>query len=162
MQGIIEGIFIAPREGVKMCRVDEIEAVAGCGLRGDRYCERTGHYSGSDECQVTLIAAEDLEEISRTTGVHVKNGEHRRNLITRGIKLDDLLGRQFQVGDAVLKYDKPRPPCSYVQSITEPGMTQALMGRAGICARVIQSGLIRQKDPITVIEIDLGYPRKIS
>lgn len=151
MQAIVEEIYVAPGGGAKMQGVEQVEAVAGRGLRGDRYCERTGFYSGSDECQVTLIEAEGLEEITRATGLHVRNGEHRRNLITRGIRLEDLLGKRFRVGAAVLAYDRPRPPCSYVQSLTEPGMMRALMGRAGICARVVQSGIVRAKDPVTVL-----------
>ena len=151
MQGIVEEIYIAPEGGAKMARVAEVEASARSGLSGDRYSERRGCYSGTDECQVTLIEAEDLEEISRATGTHVRNGEHRRNLITRGIKLEDLSGKRFQIGEAVLEYDRPRPPCSYLQSLTEPGMTRALVGRGGICARVIQSGIIREKDPLTIL-----------
>lgn len=151
MQGVVEEIYVAPQGGVKMQRISQVEALASRGLRGDRYCERTGYYMDFDECQVTLIEAEDLEEIRQTTGIHVRNGEHRRNLITCGIRLGDLWGKRFQVGEAVLEYDRPRLPCSYVQSLTEPGMTRALMGRGGICARVIRSGLIRSKDSIIVL-----------
>jgi MOSC domain-containing protein YiiM len=51
----------------------------------------------------------------------------------------------------VLEYDRPRPPCGYVESLTQPGMTRALGRRGGICARVVKSGLIRAHDPITLI-----------
>ncbi|TDI11328.1 MAG: MOSC domain-containing protein [Acidobacteria bacterium] len=98
-----------------------------------------------------MIAAEDLEDIKRSTGVRVDNGEHRRNLITRGIDLESLSGKQFQVGQAILEYDRPRPPCSYIQSITQPGMTRALVGHSGICARVIESGLIQDEDTIEIL-----------
>jgi MOSC domain-containing protein YiiM len=81
----------------------------------------------------------------------VDNGEHRRNLITRGIDLESLSGKQFQVGQAILEYDRPRPPCSYIQSITQPGMTRALVGHSGICARVVQSGLIQDEDTIEIL-----------
>lgn len=151
MRGIVEEIYIAAGGGAKMERVSQVEAMARSGLSGDRYCGRRGTYSGMDECQVTLIEAEDLEEIAQAMGIHVRNGEHRRNLITRGIKLEDLSGKRFQIGHAVLEYDRPRPPCNYIQSITEPGMTRALVGRGGICARVIQSGVIREKDPLTIL-----------
>lgn len=151
MQAKIEKIYVAPKGGVAMTRVNQVEALAGCGLEGDRYCGRTGFWTGVDECQVTLIAAEDLENVQRTSGVRVDNGEHRRNLITRGIELESLSGKRFQVGEATLEYDRPRPPCSYIQSITEPGMTKALVGRSGICARVVESGLIQDDDPIEVL-----------
>ncbi len=151
MEGVVEWIYTAPEGGVDMKQVDEIEAVAHRGLQGDRYSKSAGYWSGRDECEVTLIEAEGLEEIQRTTGLHVGNGEHRRNLITRGLRLESLAGRQFRVGEAVLEYDRLRPPCAYIQSITEPGMTRALFGRSGICARVVQSGVIRAKDAIVIL-----------
>ncbi len=133
-----------------MRKVDEAEAVAGMGLKGDRYCERTGCYSGGDECQVTLIEAEELEAIAADSGLRVLDGEHRRNIVTRGVRLDALAGHAFRVGDAVLAFDRPRPPCAYIQSITEPGMTRALAGRSGICAQVVKGGIIRPGDDIAV------------
>lgn len=151
IQGTVEAIFITPRGGTKMERVAEIEALADLGLKGDRYCLGTGYWTGVDECQLTLIEAEDLEEIFKTTGLRVGDGEHRRNLVTRGIKLRDLSGQRFQIGQAVLEYDRPRPPCSYVESLTQPGMTRALGRRGGICARVIKSGWIRAYDAIALV-----------
>jgi MOSC domain-containing protein YiiM len=151
MQSKVERIYVAPQGGVAMQRVPQVEALAGCGLEGDRYCSRTGYWTGVDECQVTLIAAEDLENVQRTAGVQVGNGEHRRNLITRGIELESLNGKRFQVGEAILEYDRPRPPCSYIQSITQPGMTRALVGNSGICARVVESGLIQDEDTIEIL-----------
>jgi MOSC domain-containing protein YiiM len=146
--GTIEEVYIGSEGGAEMQLVDEVRALADCGLEGDRYCKGVGSWTGTDECQVTLIALEDLEQIANTTGIHVIRGEHRRNLITRGVQLENLDGKRFLVGQAVLEYEKPRPPCSYIQSITEPGMTKALAGHSGICARVIESGLIRAGDSI--------------
>ena len=68
-----------------------------------------------------------------------------------GIQLDSLLGKRFQVGTAILEYDRPRPPCGYIEKLTEPGMTRALVGRGGICARVVGSGVIRASDPIVAL-----------
>ena len=150
MDGAVVKIFITPAGGETMQEVEEVEALAGCGLRGDRYCKRSGYWTDVDECEVTLIEAECLEEI-RAKGVSIEDGEHRRNLVTRGVRLDDLLGKRFQVGKAVLEYDRPRPPCGHVESLTEAGMTRALINRGGICARVVASGTIRPNDPIVVL-----------
>jgi MOSC domain-containing protein YiiM len=149
--GIVDTIFIAGKGGEGMQKATQVEAEPGCGLRGDRYCERTGYWTGVDECQVTLIQSEDLEAIEQTTGIQVKNGEHRRNIVTRNIDLQNLEGKRFRIGTTVLEYDRPRPPCSYIQSITQPGMTRALLGRGGICARVVTGGLIKPGDKITVV-----------
>lgn len=152
--GTVEAIFIAARGGAPMQRVRQIEALAGRGVADDRYLEHIGYWSGMDECQVTLIEGEGLERIEAEHGIRVADGEHRRNIVTRGIRLAELEGRQFTVGEAVLVYDRPRPPCAYIQSITQPGMTRALArdGRGGICARVVRSGAIRPGDRIEVVE----------
>src|SRR5215831_3683558 len=130
-----------------MKALDEAQAVAGSGLSGDRYCQQSGYWTGVDECQVTLIEREYLDEIKQK-GIHVDNGEHRRNLVTRGIRLEDLAGKRFRVGEAVLQFDRPRPPCGYIEGITEHGMTKALIGRGGICASIVESGVIRVNDAI--------------
>ena len=150
----VEKIFLASAGSADVQSVQQAEAIEGIGLRGDRYAEGTGYWVPVDVCQVTLIESEDLERIQLTTDVKVLNGEHRRNLVTRGVRLDALLGRHFRIGKAIFEYDRPRPPCRYIASITEPGMTGALAGSAGICARVVQSGTIRCDDSITIVEAD--------
>jgi MOSC domain-containing protein YiiM len=151
VKGIVEEIYIAPEGSAAMERVEEVRTLEGCGIEGDRYCEGTGYYTPyGDVCEVTLIAAEDLDYIQTELGIRVKNGEHRRNIITRGIDLDSLRRRRFRVGETVLQYDRPRPPCRHVQDLSEPGMTRALRGRGGICARVVEAGRIRARDAIEV------------
>ena len=153
MGGVIEKIFITSKGGEPMQPLAEVEAVEGRGLRGDRYLARSGYWTSVDECEVTLISGEDLDEITSTTPLRVLNGEHRRNLVTRGIELMDLLGQRFQIGEAVLEYDRPRPPCTYIQSLTgQQGLTRALGRRGGICVRVVKSGTIRVQDPIILLD----------
>ncbi len=150
--GLVEEIYITSEGSAAMERVEEVRAVAG-GLAGDRYKEGTGYWTYfGDVCEVTLIEAEDLDEIEQEAGLRVKNGEHRRNIVTRGVRLHDLNGSRFRVGEVVLEYDRPRPPCKHVQDLTEPGMTRALRRRrGGICARVIEGGLIRAQDEIVAL-----------
>ncbi|MGH8992615.1 MAG: MOSC domain-containing protein, partial [Acidimicrobiia bacterium] len=153
MTGRIESVFIAGSGGQPMRRVEEVLAVAGRGLEGDRYAARAGYWTDVDECQVTLIQAEDLDGIVAGGGPAVADGQHRRNLVTRGVDLRGLAGGRFRVGDAVLQYDRPRPPCRYIEGLTEPGMTRALAARrGGICARVVESGLIRVGDTIELLD----------
>lgn len=156
MRASLESIFITGGGGRPMQRVAEVEAVAGRGLAGDRYAERTGYWTGTDECQVTLIEGEHLDEIEREAGIRVHGGEHRRNLVMRGVQLSLLANQHFRIGGAVFAYDRPRPPCSYIQSITQPGMTRALGRRGGICARVIVGGTLREGDELVVLDrVDL-------
>jgi MOSC domain-containing protein YiiM len=151
--GFVEGIFFAPEGGAPMKGVEVTTALEGCGLEGDRYCAGTGHWSRFGRvCEVTFIAAEDLDEIEQETGVSVKNGEHRRNVVTRGISLRTLgRGQRFRVGKVAFEYRGPRSVCRYIERLTEPGMTQALKGRGGICARVIETGTVRVSDEIKVV-----------
>ncbi len=152
MAGKVEEIYVAPKGSVGMERVPEVRALEGCGLEGDRYCEGTGYWTRfGDVCEVTLIAGEALDEIRDEAGPMVHSGEHRRNIVTRGVRLDELRGERFRIGEAVLRYDRPRPPCRHVQDVTEPGMTKALRRRGGICARVIEGGAIRANDAIEVL-----------
>jgi MOSC domain-containing protein YiiM len=149
MNGVVEGIYVTGEGSAAMERVEEVRTVEGCGIEGDRYCAGTGYWTRyGDVCEVTLIESEDLDYIENELGISVKNGEHRRNIITRGIRLGDLRRKKFRVGETVLEYDRPRPPCRHVQNLSEPGMTRALKGRGGICARVVQSGSIRAQDAI--------------
>jgi MOSC domain-containing protein YiiM len=149
MKGVVEEIFVTGKGSEAMESVDQVRTIEGCGIEGDRYCEGTGFWTRyGDVCEVTLIEGEDLDYIEDELGIGVKNGEHRRNIITRGIKLDDLRRKRFRIGEAVLEYDRPRPPCRHVQDLSEPGMTRALKRRGGICARVVQAGSIKVRDTI--------------
>jgi MOSC domain-containing protein YiiM len=149
MNGVVEGIFVTAEGSAAMERVDEVRTVEGCGIEGDRYCEGTGFWTRyGDVCQVTLIEGEDLDYIQNELGIGIKEGQHRRNIITRGIRLLDLRKKRFRVGETLLEFDRSRPPCRHVQVLSEPGMTRALKNRGGICARVIRSGNIRAGDSI--------------
>jgi len=134
-----------------MERVEEARTIEGCGIAGDRYCEGTGFWTRyGDVCEVTLIEGEDLDYIEDELGIRVKDGEHRRNIVTRGIDLKDLRRERFRVGEALLEYDRLRPPCRHVEDLSGPGMRGALRGRGGLCARVVEGGMIRMRDVIEV------------
>ncbi len=148
MGGRVEEIFVTGEGSSAMESVQEVETVEGCGIRGDRYCEGTGFWTRyGDVCQVTLIEGEHLDEIE-AQGLAIKSGQHRRNIVTRGVTLADLRGKRFRVGEVVLEYDRSRPPCKHVQDLSERGMTRALRNRGGICARVVRAGPIRPGDTI--------------
>jgi MOSC domain-containing protein YiiM len=151
MNPFVEAIFVTARGGEPMRRVSEVRAIEG-GLEGDRYRSHQGYWSPlGDECQVTLIEAEALDDIEERGLAHVKEGQHRRNIVIRGADLRSLAGHRFTIGEAILAYDRPRPPCRYIASITEPTMTRALAARrGGICASVVRSGVMRVGDQLVV------------
>lgn len=148
MGGRVEEIFVTGEGSAAMESVQEVETVEGCGIKGDRYCEGTGFWvQYGDVCQITLIEGEHLDEIE-AKGLDISSGQHRRNIVTRGVDLLGLRGKRFKVGEVVLEYDRSRPPCKHVQDLSERGMTRALRNRGGICARVVQAGPIRPGDAI--------------
>src|SRR5690349_7553557 len=116
MTGRVEAIHIAPVEGVAMVPLTAVEAVSGVGLEGDRYAAGIGHYSanGGDGRHVTLIEAEVLEELP-TRGIALAPGETRRNLTTRGIGLNALVGQRFRIGDVECVATRLCEPCAYLQ-----------------------------------------------
>lgn len=146
-------IYISATAAGENLPVGQVEALAHLGLKGDRYHAGKGHWSESDNCEITMIAQEDLDKITATTSVQVQQGQHRRNLVTRGIHLPSLAGKRFQIGSALFAYDRPRPPCQYIQQITEPGMVKALAFHSGICVRCFRSGTIQVNDRITLLTI---------
>src|SRR5688500_6146854 len=149
MTGVVEEIYVTGEGSAAMESVEEVRTVEGCGIEGDRYCAGTRFWTRyGDVCEVTLIEGEDLDYIENELGIGVKNGEHRRNIVTRGIRLGDLRRKKFHIGETVLEYDRPRPPCRHVQDLSQPGMTRALKGRRGIRATGVQAGSIRVEDAI--------------
>lgn len=153
---VVDAIFLTPVGGELMMSVEDVRAEPG-GLVGDRYSRRSGYWTGIDECEVTLIEAESLEDIASRYGVAVSGGQHRRNIVTRGVDLRGLAGKEIRIGTALLAYDRPRPPCRYIESLTQPGMTRALGAhRGGICVWVEKAGTIRVGDSITAVSNPSG------
>jgi MOSC domain-containing protein YiiM len=150
----VEAICIARAASAAMESLAAVEAVAGEGLAGDRYLERTGFYSprptdpGARE--VTLFEAESLDWLRSEHGIELSPNEHRRNLTTRGVRLDDLLGRYFRVGDVLLEGVKDCPPCDHLQSLVGKPVLNPLVNRGGLRARVVEGGTIRVGDAIDV------------
>ncbi len=148
-------LYICAEAGAAMQRASAVEAVVGKGLTGDRYSINRGHWSESDECEVTLIAQEDLDVAMRETGISLEDGRHRRNIVTSDTDLASLLGQRFRVGGAYFSAARPRPPCLYLQMLTEPGLARALVGRGGIGVHCFRSGPIREGDPVVVLDLSL-------
>ncbi len=149
-------MFIASEASAPMREVDQIEAIARGGLRGDHYCEGCGFWSEKDECEITMISLHDLDDIERETGISFDNGAHRRNIVARNIAMESLIGKRCQIGDAKFAYERPRPPCLHLQQISQPGVVKALVGRSGICIRCFHSGVVRQGDDIIPITFSLA------
>src|SRR5205809_3574973 len=99
-KGQLIGIYVAERKGINLHAIDKVEAVAGRGLVGDRYFLKEGTFSPKDgpDREVTLIEVEALEGLVREYEISLLPNQSRRNLLTRGVPLNHLVGKTFTIG----------------------------------------------------------------
>jgi MOSC domain-containing protein YiiM len=150
-KGEVVSIHIAPDEGEPVVEVEEVRAIEGRGLEGDRYFIKSGKMSRKDDPgrEVTLIEAEALEALARDYGVELDPGESRRNIMVRGVPLNHLRGIEFQVGEAVFRGIKLCEPCGYLEGLTQDGIRAGLKHRGGLNAEIVTGGLIRPGDEVS-------------
>ena len=149
-RGKVEGIHVGREATRDLPAVTEIRAVRGRGLEGDRYFFGTGTYSrhpGSGR-EVTLIEAEAIEAIAREANIALPPGASRRNIVTRGVPLNHLVGRRFRVGDVILEATRLCEPCAHLEALAGKGVLHALLHRGGLRTVIVREGTIRVGDPI--------------
>lgn len=162
-RGVLEHIHTTPGASQPMTERAEVELVAGLGIPDDRYALRTGTYSPRHHIdrQITLIEAETLEALARDRNLALAPEEHRRNLTTRGVALNHLVGRYFSIGrfadggGAVLYGGRLNVPCRYLEDLLGRPVFRPLIHRSGLNARVVVGGTIRPGDPIEPVDPDL-------
>ncbi len=149
--GRVEGIYIAEDAAKPMLSLKEVHAIAGSGLEGDRYFRRTGTYSNDPRPgrQITLIEIEAMESLKRDYGIIVQPREARRNIVTRGVALNHLVGLDFKVGEVNLRGIRLCEPCSHLEQLTCKGVQGALIHRGGLRADILRGGIIRVRDPVS-------------
>ena len=146
-------ILIAPSPTAAMeCR-QEIQAVPNHGLEGDRYFSGTGTFSRQPQkpdFELTLIESEAIEAFVRESGLPLTAEDVRRNLVTRGIRLNDLVGLEFSIGTVRIKGMRLCEPCAYLAKKTRPEVLSGLVRRGGLRAQILSAGLIRSGEAIRV------------
>lgn len=141
--GRVQWIGLRPARDVPMRPVDMVHAETGGGLAGDRYA------SGSGKRGVTLIQAEHLPAIAALSGhAEVAPSTLRRNLLVSGIPLVALKGRRFRIGEVLLEGTDACDPCSRMEAALGPGGYNAMRGMGGLCARILEGGVIRAGDEV--------------
>lgn len=148
--GSVHSIYIAANVAAPMTAVATISAIAGQGLEGDRYHAGTGTYSNHPGTGrgVTLIELEVLEALQNEYGVIIAPNQTRRNLVMRGVYLNHLVGREFAVGNAVLRGMRLCEPCLHLEQLSVAGAMRGLIHRGGLRADIVQGGVIRQGDQV--------------
>jgi MOSC domain-containing protein YiiM len=135
---VVESIVIGPSEA--LAPVASVRAVAGQGLVGDRNANAGVRPGGA----LTLIEAEVLEDVGLT------GPEARRQVVVRGVRLNDLVGKRFRVGDVECVGVELCEPCLHLQSLTRPGIIEELVHRGGLNADVLNDGTIAVGDAVVV------------
>jgi MOSC domain-containing protein YiiM len=148
-QGSVVSINIAPAAEVALVAVAEALAVPGKGLEGDRYFNQAGTFSKPQpDRELTLIESEAIEAFNRELEIEFPASAARRNIVTRGVPLNHLVGREFQIGEIRVRGLKLCEPCSHLARLSREGVLPGLVHRGGLRAQILTEGTIRAGDAI--------------
>jgi MOSC domain-containing protein YiiM len=136
--GLVEAIHISP-ENERLPEAVEAVEVTADGVRGDRYFGARN---------LTLIEAEALEGLLEDTGIELSAAESRRQVLTRGVRLNDLVGKRFSVGEVECVGEEWCEPCDHLQGLTRTGVLRGLVHRAGLRADIVRGGRIAVGDRV--------------
>jgi MOSC domain len=147
--GVVEALLIAQHAEDTMQTRPAVELRAGHGIVGDRYFDGTGTFSASEKHgqQLTLIEAEALEAL-RDDRLQLTPADARRNVVTRGIDLNALVGQEFRIGTTRCIGRRLCEPCSHLQRLTGVALLRPLVHRGGLRADILTSGVVRVGDTI--------------
>jgi MOSC domain-containing protein YiiM len=146
-EATVEGLIIGSEEAGPVDYQESVVAVAGAGLKGDRYFDE-GQTDPTRE--VTVIGIEGIEEAAEESGIDITPLDIRRNIITRGVPVRDLIGKTFWVGEVQLEGLKDNPACAYLQRLVGKQLLKPMVNRGGIRARIVRGGTINKGDPIRI------------
>jgi MOSC domain-containing protein YiiM len=146
----VMAIHLAPAAREQMISVTEAHAVPGRGLEGDRYFAGVGTYSETEGAgrEVTLIELEALDRLLDAYGIKLQLSESRRNITTRGISLNELIGHEFCIGAVRMLGIRPCEPCAHLVGLTGKKVLRGLVHHGGLRAEFITEGMIHVGDPI--------------
>ena len=151
MAGIVEKVFVTPHAGGRLLPVASVQLEANKGIVGDRYHAGSGTFSKDAQeprQNLTLIEAEEIEEFNKTHDAQLGYGEFRRNVITRGIKLNTLVGKVFQINGIKVKGLEACEPCAHLAELAHPAVLPDMVHRAGLRAAIIGNGEIKVGDAV--------------
>jgi MOSC domain-containing protein YiiM len=147
MKGVVVSIHVAEREGAAVRAVPEARLHRDRGIEGDRNCAAPGTIARAGRA-LTLVESEAVESFAREHAIAFAPADTRRNVVTRGVRLNDLVGRTFRVGPVLVRGTELCEPCSYLAKKTGAPVLPGLVGRGGLKADVLEDGTIRPGDPV--------------
>ena len=144
--GKVVEIGIADTKGNKIKRVNYIEALKGKGLKNDRKFKE----NNQKECQITLIEIENINYFNDISKTNIPSVDFRRNIITKNIRLNNLVGKEFSVGNVKLKAHDLCRPCKYLQDkLKQNNIIKEFLHKGGIRCEILSSGKISVGDIIS-------------
>lgn len=150
-QGKVVGLYIAPQPAQPMISVCEVRAFADRGLEGDRFFKSSWSAANRPDKAVSLIEEETLQAAAAELGADIVAEKTRRNIVTCGVPLRELLHREFTVGQVVMRGIRLFEPCGHMEKLSNlPGIFQALEHRSGLKAAIVGNGVIRVNDTIVL------------
>jgi len=150
-QGKVLSINIARMASAPMEQLAEVRALAGRGLEGDRYCNQEGSFSDNPNTsgrEVTFIESEAIDALANDYDMPLAPGDARRNIVTQGVALNHLVGREFRVGEVRMRGMRLNEPCNHLALLTDAKVKQGLVHRGGLRADILSDGVIRVGDAI--------------
>jgi len=152
----ILGIYVAPAKGAGVIGHQKVSLRAGKGIEGDRYFSQTGknrsNYKGQPDWEVTLIESEVIEAFNQEKGHSFHDSDFRRNLVTQGIRLNDLVGRFFTINNVSFYGVQLCEPCASLQRRLAVSILPELVGKGGLRAQIRGNGVIGVGDQLTPVE----------
>jgi hypothetical protein len=156
LRGTVELIALAPRATGEVHVVEHAHALANRGLDGDRYAAKAGTFTPANDTirgyDLTLIEAEVLDNLTLPDGNRLDHAAARRNIVTRGVALNALVGRRFRIGNVECLGQRLCEPCSHLERLTTKGALRALIHRGGLRADVLSDGQLTTGDPIETLD----------
>jgi MOSC domain-containing protein YiiM len=145
-------IYTAPTAGTDLPSIPEAVFESGRGIVGDRYHAQTGTFSeklkDKGDWQATLIELEEIERFNATFNACLTPGSFRRNIVTEGVRLNDLIGRRFSIGGVMLEGIRFCEPCAHLGQILGPEVVKGMVHKAGLRVRILTGGTIKPGDDI--------------
>ena len=151
MSSVVE-IYIAEQAGSPMLEREQIQLERNKGIIGDRYASDCGTFSeklaGLPDKEITLIESEMVAAFNSEQGFDYNPADFRRNLVTEGVRLNELVGKEFSVGDIRLKGIRLCEPCAHLAGVLTKEILPALVHKAGLRVQIIEDGTIRKNDSV--------------
>jgi MOSC domain-containing protein YiiM len=152
MTGKVLAIVTTSEAGAPLQSVAQAVLESGRGLVGDRYYDHNGTFSeklkDSGDWELTLIESEEIHRYNESQGLSLPPTSFRRNIVTSGIRLNELVGRRFKVGSAILEGMRLCEPCAHLGKLAGPAIVKGMVHKAGLRARIVTGSIVRVGDPI--------------